>query len=168
MASLRERLLRRAAPAPPPEKGANGTEPPVAVKDNNGDNGHLPQNSVQIPQISQVSMLSALSSRSTIPGRSSVGVRGGQSFASRIEVAPLSPVEQLKVDLHRRLIERLDLEALEQITDESVSTRSPSTSTGIRRNGLSFENRSSPKNGTRWSTSYGMPLISRHTSTLRT
>ena len=120
MASLRERLLRRAAPAPPPEKGANGTEPPVAAKDNNGDNGQQPQNSVQIPQISQVSMLSALSSRSTIPGRSSVGVRGGQSFASRIEVAPLSPVEQLKVDLHRRLIERLDLEALEQITDESV------------------------------------------------
>src|SRR5690242_1136795 len=120
MASLRERLLRRAAPAPPPEKGANGTEP--AAKEN-GDNGHVPQNSVQIPQVSQVShisMISALSSRSTIPGRSSVGVRGGQSFASRIEVAPLSPVEQLKVDLHRRLIERLDLEALEQITDESV------------------------------------------------
>ena len=38
----------------------------------------------------------------------------------RIEVASLSPVEQLKVDLHRRLIERLDLEALERITDEHV------------------------------------------------
>jgi pilus assembly protein CpaF len=119
MASLRERLLRRATPAPAPDKdkAANGTE--AAAKDN-GDGAHPPQNSVQIPQISHVSMLSALSSRSTIPGRSSVGVRGGQSFASRIEIAPLSPVEQLKVDLHRRLIERLDLEALEQITDESV------------------------------------------------
>jgi len=119
MASLRERLLRRAAPAPAPDKdkAANGAEP--AAKDN-GDGAHPPQNSVQIPQISHVSMLSALSSRSTIPGRSSVGVRGGQSFASRIEIAPLSPVEQLKVDLHRRLIERLDLEALEQITDEAV------------------------------------------------
>ena len=31
----------------------------------------------------------------------------------------LSPVEQLKVDLHRRLIERLDLEALEAIKDEN-------------------------------------------------
>ena len=31
---------------------------------------------------------------------------------------PLSPVDQLKVDLHRRLIERLDLEALEQIEEE--------------------------------------------------
>jgi pilus assembly protein CpaF len=116
MASLRERLLRRAAPAPAPEKDANGTE--AAAKDSL--DGALPQNSVQIPQPSQVSLLSSLHSRSTIPGRSSVGVRGGQSFASRIEVTPLSPVEQLKVDLHRRLIERLDLEALEQITDESV------------------------------------------------
>src|SRR5438128_12503744 len=118
MASLRERLLRRAAPDKDKDKekdkGANGATP--ASKDN-GDAANPAQNSVQIPQISQVSMLSALSSRSTIPGRSSVGVRGGQSFASRIEIAPLSPVEQLKVDLHRRLIERLDLEALEQITD---------------------------------------------------
>ena len=40
-----------------------------------------------------------------------------------------------------------------QITEESDSTRSPSTSTGMRRSGLSFENRSSPKNGTIWSTS---------------
>src|SRR3954465_8571465 len=30
----------------------------------------------------------------------------------------LSPVDQLKVDLHRRLIERLDLDALEQIKNE--------------------------------------------------
>jgi pilus assembly protein CpaF len=117
MASLRERLLRRSAPAPTPDKGPNGTEPGVA---GNGDAPGAPQAAVQIPQVSQVSLLSSLTSRSTIPGRSSVGVRGGQSFAGRIEVAPLSPVEQLKVDLHRRLIERLDLEALEQITDETV------------------------------------------------
>src|SRR5512143_2741295 len=116
MASLRERLLRRAAPAP--EKGANGTEPATSTE--NGDGAQPPQNPVQIPQASQVSMLSSLTSRSTIPGRSSVCVRGGQSFAGRIEVTPLSPVEQLKVDLHRRLIERLDLEALEQIPDETV------------------------------------------------
>jgi pilus assembly protein CpaF len=32
----------------------------------------------------------------------------------------LNAVDQLKVDLHRRLIERLDLEALEKITDEKV------------------------------------------------
>src|SRR5918999_5990426 len=35
----------------------------------------------------------------------------------------LSPVEQLKVDLHRRLIERLDLEALEQVKDEGELSR---------------------------------------------
>ena len=35
-----------------------------------------------------------------------------------------------------------------QITEESLSTRSPSTSTGMRRSGLSREKRSSPKNGT--------------------
>ncbi|MHB1225833.1 MAG: CpaF family protein, partial [Gemmatimonadaceae bacterium] len=34
--------------------------------------------------------------------------------------AALSPVEQLKVDLHRRLIDRLDLGALERISDESA------------------------------------------------
>ena len=35
----------------------------------------------------------------------------------------LSPVEQLKVDLHRRLIERLDLEALEQVKEEQELSR---------------------------------------------
>jgi len=33
----------------------------------------------------------------------------------------LNPVDQLRVDLHRRLIERLDLEALEKISDESTA-----------------------------------------------
>jgi pilus assembly protein CpaF len=32
----------------------------------------------------------------------------------------LTPVEQLKLELHRRLIERLDLEALERISDEQL------------------------------------------------
>ena len=34
----------------------------------------------------------------------------------------LTAVDQLKVELHRRLIERLDLEALEQIKDEAELT----------------------------------------------
>ncbi len=47
--------------------------------------------------------------------------RRPRSFTPRrIEVEPLSPVEQLKVDLHRRLVERLDLEALERIEDPTV------------------------------------------------
>src|SRR5437868_10970491 len=36
----------------------------------------------------------------------------------RTEEPVLSQVDQLKVDLHRRLIERLDLDALEQIKNE--------------------------------------------------
>jgi pilus assembly protein CpaF len=36
--------------------------------------------------------------------------------------APLSPLDQLKVDLHRRLISRLDLDALERIKSESELT----------------------------------------------
>jgi pilus assembly protein CpaF len=38
------------------------------------------------------------------------------------EVAPLSAVDQLKVDIHHRLISRLDLEALEAIKDEAEVT----------------------------------------------
>ncbi len=48
-----------------------------------------------------------------VPAHSSqmyVGQRGADAI--------LSPVDQLKVDLHRRLIERLDLDALEQIKSE--------------------------------------------------
>ena len=44
---------------------------------------------------------------------SSMYTRGGR------EEEKLSAVDQLKIDLHHRLIERLDLEALEQIEDEA-------------------------------------------------
>ena len=60
------------------------------------------------------------------------------------------PVADIGREQRRR---RLRSSRYWQITEESVSTRSPSTSTGMRRNGLSSENRSLPKNGTRWSTS---------------
>ena len=39
-------------------------------------------------------------------------------YQRKAEENVLNPVDQLKVDLHRRLIERLDLEVLEQIKDE--------------------------------------------------
>jgi pilus assembly protein CpaF len=48
------------------------------------------------------------------------GPSSGMYSGSRSGDAVLTAVEQLKLDLHRRLIERLDLEALEQISDESV------------------------------------------------
>ena len=44
--------------------------------------------------------------------------RSSSMYTREREVEQLSPVDKLKVDLHHRLIERLDLEALEQIKDE--------------------------------------------------
>ncbi len=49
------------------------------------------------------------------PGQSS-----GMYTPRRPEGPTLTPVDQLRIDLHRRLIERLDLEALERITDEKL------------------------------------------------
>jgi len=48
------------------------------------------------------------------------GASSGMFSSSRGDAPALTPVEQLKLELHRRLIERLDLEALERISDESV------------------------------------------------
>jgi pilus assembly protein CpaF len=42
------------------------------------------------------------------------------NYNRRIEIEPLSALDQVKMDLHRKLIERLDLEALEQIPDERL------------------------------------------------
>ena len=42
--------------------------------------------------------------------------------AVRAAEVRLSAVEQLKLELHRKLVERLDLEALERITDEALLT----------------------------------------------
>lgn len=41
-------------------------------------------------------------------------------YGRRIEQETLTTLDRVKVDLHRKLIERLDLEALEQITDERL------------------------------------------------
>jgi pilus assembly protein CpaF len=41
-------------------------------------------------------------------------------YGRRIEVEPISAVDQVKIDIHKKLIERLDLEALEQIPDERL------------------------------------------------
>jgi pilus assembly protein CpaF len=41
-------------------------------------------------------------------------------YGRSIEVEPVSAIDQVKIDLHRKLIERLDLEALEQIPDERL------------------------------------------------
>jgi pilus assembly protein CpaF len=41
-------------------------------------------------------------------------------YGRKSEDAVLSPVDRVKVELHKKLIERLDLEALEQIPDERI------------------------------------------------
>jgi len=41
-------------------------------------------------------------------------------YGRRIDVEPVSALDQVKIDLHRKLIDRLDLEALEQIPDERL------------------------------------------------
>jgi pilus assembly protein CpaF len=51
---------------------------------------------------------------------SSNGASGMFSSRRGNEAVALSPVEELKRTVHRKLIERLDLEALEAITDEKV------------------------------------------------
>jgi pilus assembly protein CpaF len=61
------------------------------------------------------------------PGRSgngaAPGAPGSTMYSStRTQETPLSAVDQLKVELHRRLIDRLDLDALEQIKSESELT----------------------------------------------
>jgi pilus assembly protein CpaF len=55
-------------------------------------------------------------------GRVPTSPRTSGMYTRRGEEAVLSPVDQLKVDLHRRLIERLDLEALELVKDEGELT----------------------------------------------
>jgi pilus assembly protein CpaF len=41
-------------------------------------------------------------------------------YGRKIEAEPLSGVDRVKIDLHRKLVERLDLEALEQISDDRL------------------------------------------------
>jgi pilus assembly protein CpaF len=54
-----------------------------------------------------------------VPHGSVAAVTSGM-YGRRIDDEVLSPIDRVKIDLHRKLIERLDLEALEQITDERV------------------------------------------------
>jgi len=127
--SLRERLRRRGngATGGNETSGAgtkNGPVPPPA-------GGHAPADSddaaaaamaafeVEVPiDLSTELLLAAAvakppADRSPAPATALGGVA---------EPAPLSAVDQLKLDVHRRLIDRLDLEALEKITDERQLT----------------------------------------------
>ena len=139
MASLRERLMGRDKPQPPkPGAGGKPGEAPAGTPqggapaargrtagstgDADRSNPYRPDHGRDNrrrhgPSTRPTSRTTQQTSR-TAPttGRTTAG----RTFGSRSDSPVLSPVDQLKVDLHRRLIERLDLEALEKIADEGV------------------------------------------------
>ena len=135
MASLRDRLMGRGQPPKPGSGGKPGESPdgtPVRWRGRYAPAGsqNTPTGPIRTGPIT-AAITGALTGSSTRPtsrttqqtsrtapttGRTTAG----RTFGSRTESPVLSPVDQLKVDLHRRLIERLDLEALEKINDEGV------------------------------------------------
>src|SRR5215203_576446 len=132
--SLRERLLGRRPP------GATESSPegaPAAGQDGengsngaNGANGHgagaatalatmRPMTPSYTAEITQPSSVGGSTLAGLVANSGSIGAT--EQRKARTE-AQLSPVELLKISLHRRLIDALDLEALEKITDEAVLT----------------------------------------------
>ena len=93
--SLRDRLSRR----------SNGGPTPV-----------VPTPAVEVPAVGQSY------SPSTTPAapRQAPSAPSSGMYGRKIEMEPISAVDQVKIDLHKKLIERLDLEALEQIPDERL------------------------------------------------
>ncbi len=134
MASLRDRLMGRGQPPKPglggkPGESPDGT-PSGGTPGTPSGSQNTPTGPIRTGPIT-AAITGALTGSSTRPtsrttqqtsrtapttGRTTAG----RTFGSRTESPVLSPVDQLKVDLHRRLIERLDLEALEKINDEGV------------------------------------------------
>src|SRR6188472_3425775 len=113
--SLRDRLLGRGGP------GAATESPPSA----NG-NGAAGSNAAPIsgppavvdPKMRvQQATTSAPLAQATTAEVSKIDPR-----AVRASELRLSAVDQLKLELHRKLVERLDLAALERITDEALLT----------------------------------------------
>ncbi len=107
--SLRDRLLGRSpngsTPASPPSEGTTPAAPGTAAAPI--DSKVRVQTPGQPPSLAQVSPAEV----SKIDPRS-----------VRIAEVRLSAVDQLKLELHKKLVERLDLAALERITDEALLT----------------------------------------------
>lgn len=77
-----------------------------------------------IPAVAPAEQMDGQAPAAVAPPPMAVPQGHGSSMYQRrnVEETSLNPVDQLKVELHRRLIERLDLEALEQIKDEGELT----------------------------------------------
>src|SRR5512143_98872 len=93
--SLRDRLTRRTN---------GGVTPAIAAPADPSSDGSQPGSLTRPTPVPRMT-----------PTQPSSGIYG-----RRIEVEPVSAIDQVKIDLHRKLIERLDLEALEQIPDERL------------------------------------------------
>src|SRR6476620_7604472 len=93
--SLRDRLTRR----------QNGSTPQTAPIP-------TPETAAGVPAVS--------GSRPTPASKAPAIAPSSGMYGRRAEVEEISPVDRVKIDLHRKLIERLDLEALEQIPDERL------------------------------------------------
>ncbi len=92
--SLRDRLTRR----------SNGNAAPILAPTEE------PAESRKTPS----------SPRPTPVSRGPVATAASGMYGLRVEAATISPIDQVKIDLHRKLIDRLDLEALEQIPDQRL------------------------------------------------
>ena len=110
--SLRDRLLGRggpgtAAPENPPTANGNGAAPPASG----------PPTVVDPKVRVQPATTAAPLAQATPAEVSKIDPRSVRAAEVR-----LSAVDQLKLELHRKLVERLDLAALERITDEALLT----------------------------------------------
>jgi len=105
--SLRDRLLGRT----PSDASSDAT-------DGNGE-GPKPPTGAAAPKVDAVARL-----RTQTPGSASAPAEGPKPDTRALRAAELklSAVDQLKLELHRKLVERLDLAALERITDEALLT----------------------------------------------
>ena len=126
--SLRERLRRRGngnGNGINGSAGKNGAGAPTGLADAAppGDSPDaaaetLAAFEVEVPIDLGTELLLAAAVAKPAPDRAAVS----PPLGAPTEAPPLSVVDQLKLDVHRRLIDRLDLEALEKITDERQLT----------------------------------------------
>src|SRR5689334_13675628 len=107
--SLRDRLLGRGGP------GATPT-PPTA------GNGAPTMPGSSVPQSDPKARIQPVTSAAPLGQATPAEVSKIDPRSVRAAEVRLSAVDQLKLELHRKLVERLDLAALERITDEALLT----------------------------------------------
>ena len=110
--SLRDRLLGRGGP------GAVTETPPTP----NGNGAPAGANAGPPAPIDPKMRVQPATTSAPLAQATQAEVSKIDPRAVRAAEIRLSAVDQLKIELHRKLIERLDLEALEQIKDEALLT----------------------------------------------